>query len=298
MKFSIKIGVPRESEKHTWGDYHFALGLKKYLERLGNKAVINILPDWYKEADDSDAVIVLRGLSKYTPQKKHINIIWNISHPEKISNEEYNSYDFVFIASKSHAERLQREIKTKVFCLLQCTDPEIFYPDKDTKFNSELLFVGNSRNVFRQIIKDLLPTNHPFKIWGLGWKKFIDNKYISGEYFPNEKLRVLYSSCKILLNDHWPDMVKMGFINNRIFDALACKTFIISDHSSELEDFFGDSLAIYSNKDDLDSKIDFYLNNQKRRDEIAETGYKKVINEHTFEKRAKTIMEVLENART
>ena len=38
-----------------------------------------------------------------------------------------------------------------------------------------------------------------------------------------------YSSAKIVLNDHWPDMRAHGFLSNRLYDALACGAFVISD---------------------------------------------------------------------
>ncbi|WP_455429486.1 glycosyltransferase family protein [Methanobrevibacter arboriphilus] len=73
-------------------------------------------------------------------------------------------------------------------------------------------------------------------------------KYISDTYIPNHELNKLYSSCKILLNDHWQDMAKNGFVSNRIFDGLASGAFIISDEFKDSKKLFGDFLVTYSDK--------------------------------------------------
>lgn len=293
MKISIKICVPKEEEKQYWGDYHFASALKKYFERGGHYCAIDIMPDWYAKEESCHVVIVLRGLSRYVPEKKHINIMWNISHPELISEEEYSEYDIVFVASDILAKKLKGKIRGRVETLYQCTDPEIFFNLESEECKSELLFVGNSRNVFRSAIKDLLPTDKSLSVWGRGWDSFIKDSYIKGDYLDNKKLNLAYSSCSILLNDHWPDMKKNGFISNRIFDALACKAFIISDNVAGINDVLEGSLICYNNREDLKKKVNYYLNHPEGRAKIANTGFAHVIGKHTFADRVQKILAAL-----
>ena len=40
------------------------------------------------------------------------------------------------------------------------------YPDPDERLAHELVYVANSRNVLRPIVRDLLPTRHDLAIWG------------------------------------------------------------------------------------------------------------------------------------
>ncbi|MCT4595284.1 MAG: glycosyltransferase [Anaeromicrobium sp.] len=294
-KVVIKIPVFDWSNAHLWGEYHFALAMKKQFERKNWEVLIQIYPEWNTKDDDGyDVVIVLRGIRKYIPNKRHFNIMWNISHPHYITVKEYNEYDYVFVASNIWANHISSHCDVKVESMLQCTDPELFYPQKSLKYNHELLFVGNSRNVFRNIVKDVLAINNKLAIYGSYWDKFINKKYINGIYIENKELAKAYSSCKILFNDHWKDMKEEGFISNRLFDGYGSRAFIISDNIRGHEDVFGDALVTYNTKEELSDSIKKYLKNESLRKEKAIKGYEIVIKKHTFEKRIKRIIKVIE----
>lgn len=129
----IKCPAPEDVTRERWGDYPFALALKKYLERLNCYVVIDTREDWGCE-EGADVVLVLRGCNFYRPDrrnKKTIYIMWNISHPDMISTAEYNLYDIVCVASNHFAKELKLQVKVPVIPLLQCTDTEEFYPDKN-----------------------------------------------------------------------------------------------------------------------------------------------------------------------
>jgi len=52
---------------------------------------------------------------------------------------------------------------------------------------------------------------------------------VVSDYIPNEELPAVYASVGVLLNDHWQTMRERGFVSNRLFDALACGTPVISN---------------------------------------------------------------------
>ncbi|WP_048190920.1 glycosyltransferase [Methanobacterium sp. SMA-27] len=294
-KISIKVPAPNWKVAHTWGDYHFALALKKEFEKDNYETVIHMADQWDQE-DDADIVLVLRGRVKYNPKPNNFNIMWNISHPEMVSLEEYNEYDYIFIASNKWADEIKNKVNVPVESLLQCTDPDLFYNELSKEYEHDLLFVGNNRkNVVRKIIKDLLPTERDFCLYGDHWDGKIESKYYYGNHIDNKELHKAYSSSKILLNDHWDDMRENGFISNRIFDGFAAGAFIISDEIKGVKEIFGDSLATYSNREDLNNLIDYYLNNHEEREKIIEDCKNIVLKNHTFENRAKRILEIIPN---
>ena len=183
---------------------------------------------------------------------------------------------------------------------MQCTDPDLFYPEKDENISDEILFVGVTRGVYRTIIKDILKTNHDVSIYGRGWEEFIDEKYVKGYFIPNDRLHKYYSSCKILLNDHWEEMIDEDFPSNRLFDALACGTFVISDKIPSADTLFEGNIVTYEDMDDLNEKINYYLTHEDERVKIAKKGQRIVLENHTFDKRiieiVSTLKETLSNS--
>lgn len=292
---TIAIKSPHLKGTTDWGDLFFSKALKKSFEKLGFNVIIQERESWYEGNDEIDIAFVLRGLADYNVDNSNINLMWNISHPERVSKEEYEKYDYVFISSEKYANKLANQVNTNVASLLQCTDPEVFYREMDNDISDEILFVGITRGVYREIVKDVLKTNHEVSVYGKEWEEFIDEKYIKGQFIPNEELHKYYSSCKILLNDHWKDMKDEDFPSNRLFDALACGTFVISDKIPSAETLFEGSIVTYDGVDDLNEKIEYYLNHEEERKKLAQKGQKIVLKNHTFDKRVEEILAALKD---
>ena len=89
----------------------------------------------------------------------------------------------------------------------------------------------------RRIVDDLAGTTHDLADVRprTGRPDLVDPRFVKGEGIPNAELRRYYSAADIVLNDHWDDMRTEGFISNRIYDALACGAFVISDHIEGIE---------------------------------------------------------------
>ena len=69
FRISIKIGGPDWKQAQEWGDYHFALAMKRQFEILGHSVRIDILPEWETpQAFGDDVAITIRGLSRYQYQ--------------------------------------------------------------------------------------------------------------------------------------------------------------------------------------------------------------------------------------
>lgn len=291
---TIVIKSPNPKGHHHWGDYFFSIALKKSFQKKGFNVIIQEREDWYSGVK-ADINIVLRGVVKYEPNFDEINIMWNISHPDMVEKDEYELYDICFISSENYANKINSEVNSIIRPLLQCTDPEVFYTNENSSCAEDLLFVGVTRGVYREIVKDTLQNGFDISIYGMGWEKFIDEKYIKGQFIPNEKLHEYYSSCKILLNDHWEDMRDWDFPSNRLFDALACGAFVISDKIPSAETLFEGNIVTYENDEDLNEKIEYYLTHEDERKEKAQKGKEIVLRNHTFDNRVDTIMYSLKN---
>ena len=81
----------------------------------------------------------------------------------------------------------------------------------------------------------------------------------------------------------------------RIFDIMGCHGFLLSDYQSELPEYFqiGNDCDCYETFDELDEKVNYYLTHDDIRMEIAENGYQKVIQHHTWFHRVSTILKTV-----
>ena len=294
-RIAIKIGAPNRGALAEWGDFHFADSLRQALEPLGFRVRIDPLDEWTNpQSNGDDIVLVLRGLSSYTPLPHQISLCWVISHPDRVSLAELKSYDHVFVASELFCQQLRRDLGDRVSTLLQCTDPARFHPDaRDPAFREQVLFVGNSRNQFRRVIRDAIAEGIEPAIYGTRWRGLVPDRMIRGENIPNTRLAHEYRAAGVVLNDHWDTMRDYGFISNRVFDVLACGGRLVSDEVPGLEALFGDMVRVYSDPASLSAAVQSLLEEgsaaQVERDAFA----RQVGQEHGFAARAAEIERVI-----
>ena len=296
----IKCPAPDSEKKVRWGDYAYAVALKRYLDRMGKYTVIDLYEDWNCE-EDADVVLVLRGREFYRPDRRNekcLYIMWNISHPEMVTEEEYQLYDVICVGSLHYAKELQKKITVPVVPLLQCTDTELFYPDQEAEKHrgKDYLFIGNSRNVARPCVLWAAKDKLPLKIWGAGWKAMLgpDKTMVQDVFIENSDIPALYRSARVTLNDHWKDMLDYQFVNNRIFDALACGLPVISDCCDELREIFPDAVLYYSNQEEFQKCVAQLENDYDAIKARVDAQWPMIKEKYSFEARARELVEIAE----
>ncbi|HXC23149.1 MAG TPA: glycosyltransferase, partial [Solirubrobacteraceae bacterium] len=295
LTFCVKIGAPNRAVAPRWGDLHFAQSLLAELRRRGHRGAVQTLDEWEQESGLTyDVALHLKGLSRYHPKPGQFNVLWSISHPAELTGEECDGYDLVCVASAPFARELAERTSTPVVVLEQATDPRVMRREPCDQLAHELAYVANSRGVLRPIVRDLLPTDHDLAIWGANWDGLIDTSRVLGEHVPNTEIGRIYSSAGIVLNDHWEDMREHGYISNRIYDALACGAFVISDEVVGLTERFGDAVACFGSPQELRELIDRFLRDPHERRRRGELGRKAVLAGHTFAHRVDEMLVLIE----
>jgi hypothetical protein len=295
-RYGLRIGVPKWEHIDRWGDYHFARGLQRSLERAGHPTRLHFLPDWESATAARDDIAVhLFGLKEAPTHRGQVNILWQISHPDLATREIYERYDHVFVASDRFAARMADQVAVPVAPLHQATDPERFRPEAGGPHH-ELLFVASSRKVRRRIVDDLAGTTHDLAIYGRDWTpELVEPRFVKGEVVKNTELARYYSAADIVLNDHWDDMRIEGFISNRLYDALACGAFVISDAVDGIENEFDGAVKTYGSRGELEPLIARYLDDPRERQRLAAHGRAIVLERHTFDHRVQVLCGVAES---
>lgn len=297
-KGKVTLDIPTMVGHYGAGDYWLAHDFETFISDKYDFE-LSYSNSIYKETGEIS--VYLRGfLTKrdLLVPKDCLNVLYliypgfNIDEEIQFLEEVYSlkgSFDLFFSASKYITIQL-RKLGINALYLPQFTNEKRFYFDYDDKLATEVLFIGNY-HFYRQGILWALEVGIPITIYGAKWK----GKAKAG-YVDNRVLRQYYSSAKIVLNDTSPLMRKLGFISNRIFDATACGSLVISDYMPEIEEIYGDAVPMYKTKEELKYLVEYYLDpkNEKERTEKAKRAQNITLSGYTSEKILSRMLKVIE----
>jgi glycosyltransferase involved in cell wall biosynthesis len=242
-----------------------------------------------------DVHCVVRGIAavRRTPGQAHV--LWIISHPEQVTTKECDAADLVLVASTRFADELRVRTRTPIEVMLQATDITRFRPVPAQSVHAhDVAVVAKSRDVFRTSVADAIAAGIRPAIYGSGWEPFLDPALVVSDYVSNEDLPIVYSSVGVLLNDHWQTMYEWGFVSNRLFDALACETPIISDDLPEIDELFDGAVLTYRDAAHLRTLIAATLADPAAARERAARGRELIEARHTFDHRAAQLLDALD----
>ena len=291
----MTVAAPSAKVAACWGDWHLAQGLAAALRRAGHEVVLQTAD----RSDDPigrtcDVHLVLRGLSavRRTPGQRHV--LWIISHPESVEDDELDAADLVLVASPSFAHHVRTCTSSPVEVLLQATDQHRFRPRPvDPRHRHQVTVVAKTRDVMRPVVADALSIGLSPAIYGGGWDGLVDERLIIAEHVDNELLPSVYSSAGVVLNDHWRTMRTWGFVSNRLYDVLACAAPVISDPVAGLADLFDGAVLEYHDPLELRRLVDEALDDPAAARARAERGRAAVLAAHTFDHRAGELLAAL-----
>ena len=84
-------------------------------------------------------------------------------------------------------------------------------------------------------------------------------------------------------------------INYRVFETLACQTTLLTNYTENIDKFFIDmqDIVIYHNMQDLTYKANLLINDPRLAKNIAESGYNKVIQNHSYQNRTSKFIKIV-----
>ncbi|MBM4053781.1 MAG: glycosyltransferase [Planctomycetes bacterium] len=266
---------------YPWGTENF---IYKALHELGHD-VIDF--DIKKDTDgigkfiemDKDIVITFKG-SGVNPRFIELmscpTILW---YPDDIQSLQHAvadirlsgyAYDILYYINLSGLSTLKEMGISRCNVLLPATDPSVYKYYPGTKKKYDIVFVGNIYPDRRKLLDRLK-------------KRF--GVYETKAYM--EDMARIFNEAKIVLN---LGVTNIGY-NLRVFEALGCRSFLLTNEINQSERFFNDrEHLVYFNDQNIEDLAEYYLKHEEEREIIAENGYREVCAKHTFKHRVTQIL--------
>lgn len=136
--------------------------------------------------------------------------------------------------------------------------------------------------------------NFNVKIFGSGpWEKYIKgNVEYMGVGSSQESIDVMNKS-KIVLHLH-PAQLCQG-VHDRTLSASAVESFVMSSNTNSVQEMFGDSMGYFNpaTLEDIEENLAYFLNNDEERIEKAKQASEITRTFHTWDERAKVILNMI-----
>lgn len=147
----------------------------------------------------------------------------------------------------------------------------------------DVVFLGNNYNQYRAALGKTLRKLRGVNVglYGIGWQPSDGNTlydFAAGE--------ALYQKCKIAISDTFHGET-LGFVSNRLIQALAAGAFVLQEHSIGLDEYTGLQDGIHyvswTSQVDLKTQIQHYLANKAERDRIGSAGQSFIREQFSFD---------------
>lgn len=295
------LPCPPMKKGRAWGDWYFGHSLGDALERQGctvrytyrHSNRLRRLKAWMLRLVSRDDVeVVIRGSVAWKPLPWKRCVQWVISQTDTLERETLRAFDHVFFGSDRYMAEHSASCKSASL-LLQCTDSTCFVPNA-TGPETEVLFVGNRRPYAkRDVVKRAIEAGFKVSVWGKGWDGEIPETSYAGSHIKNKELSAHYASARVVLNDHTADMRRDGFVSNRVYDVLASGTPVVTEDMPGIPADLRPYLFLYSNEEELIERLTEAKEASPERRMELKTFADVVRQEHSFDRRASTILEVV-----
>lgn len=186
-------------------------------------------------------------------------------------------FDHVFV----HTKACERAVinrgwmpSEQVTTLINGFDERIHHPISAMEKDIDILFIGSMLPRRRKILDEL------------------QQDFIIAEYSAfGDQMVTLLNRAKIVLNIHAENYLDT---ETRIFEALGCGAFVITEKLSEESPFIsGEHLREVSDVAEMKQAIRYYLYHEEARKIIADNGYHEAAANHTYVARAKQIAAIM-----
>ena len=189
-------------------------------------------------------------------------------------------FDLVFTTKPRNLEELPRLGAKKVSCIYQAYDRNLHRPIKLTsedqsKWGADVSFVGTFERDRAEKMLYLAEQGILVRVWGSNWQRWRKqhpNLRIEKRPVYNDDFIKVICSSKINLN--FLRKANRDHHTSRSLEIPACQAFMLAERTDEHLQLFqeGKEAEFFDSKEELLSKVQFYLKDDDERNAIARAG--------------------------
>jgi spore maturation protein CgeB len=246
------------------------------------KLITSYRPDYI--VLNAGGMALTKDLSLWLREHGVVTVGIELSDPDVFPDNGalYSQYFDLFYTNSLFSLRSQYLQEDQYKWLPFAASPRLHRPLPEIEKKHDVVVVGHARPERLKVVANL---KRYFSVatYGTGWG---DSHEVHGE----EHVKVI-NSGKIYLSFA---QTYAGFNNIKVglFEAAACRTCIVTAHMEEMSSLFtyGIDLVGYDNQEDLIEAVRYYLANPIAREWIATNAYRRILQEHTWERRWKEVL--------
>lgn len=212
-------------------------------------------------------------------------------------------YDLCVTTKRYELERYRETGAKQVVFTWQGIDDRFIRYERCTDIEDPrrtgIVFIGHNEPYYRSILATVGSRYRDLQIIGPGWQDYTGRdgflrSFIKGGPVWGKNYVSHLASARIglgLLSKYYPDQ-----FTTRSFEIPAAGTMLIAERTEEHQGLFkeGYEAEFFSNSDELNDKIGFYLNHDSARCSIAEKGRKRTLECYHWKNVLANVIEVIE----
>lgn len=249
----------------------------------------------------------LLQILQYCKERGIPTVFWNKEDPSHYDDKVHNfvdtalKFDHIFTTDAGSVGRYKLEHgHQSVDVLPFAVQPRLFNPSTIGQRTQDVIFAGGwySNHVARsadmaKIFDRVLDSGRGLKIYDRfdgtsDESHYFPEKYIAFTHpsVPNEEMANVYKESEIGITINTETKSSTMFAR-RIFELMACNTLVISNYSRGVEEFFGDGVIFLDEDPDGLTRL-----SNASVDDLRARNLALVLQEHTYAKRLKKILDV------
>ena len=243
--------------------------------------------DFIREKNSNIKIVCYNPDDPYNDASSNFNILNSIK-----------KYDIYFIWSKRLKQKISDKERVLTYYLPFAADLSLH---NKMRFNNlekryKITFIGNWDKERERWLNDIKDKNS-LKLFGNNWLYKLRSKELlkctGGEVIGDEFVKVAQES---IININILRVQNKNSNNMRTFELPASGGFCLHEYSEEVAELFeeGKEIEFYRDSQELNDKIDFYINNPESAEKIANNGYNRIVSSnYTYDKRVEEILKIL-----